>query len=102
MDSLSAGAFQEVINAGNDKQFVAMLLQMDEAFIGIHHLLQVNVLFHDKCKGIFGVVFFIHTDDFFQSHFGLYYDGSEDTAREVTPVGDKIYFCIETVLQLAE
>ena len=40
MDSLSAGAFREVINAGNDKQFVAMLLQMDEAFIGIHHLLQ--------------------------------------------------------------
>ena len=60
MDSLSAGAFQEVINAGNDKQFVAMLLQMDEALVGVYHLLQVDILLHDVGKGIFGVIFFIH------------------------------------------
>ena len=102
MDCLSAGTFQEVVDAGNDKQLVTVLLQVDEAFIGIHHLFQVNVLFHDKCKGIFGVVFFVHTDDFFQSHFGLYYDGSEDTAREVTPVGDKNLFLHRNCLQLAE
>lgn len=51
MDSLSAGAFQEVINAGNDKQFVAMLLQMDEALVGVYHLLQVDILLHDVGKG---------------------------------------------------
>ncbi len=67
MDSLSAGAFQEVIDAGNDKQFVAMLLQMDEALVGVYHLLQVDILLHDVGKGIFGVIFFIHADDFFQA-----------------------------------
>ena len=90
MDSLSAGAFQEVINAGNDKQFVAMLLQMDEALVGVYHLLQVDILLHDVGKGIFGVIFFIHADDFFQGHFGLHHNGGEDAAREVAAVGDEV------------
>ena len=58
-----------------------MLLQMDEALVGVYHLLQVNILLHDVCKGIFGVVFFIHADDFFQGHFGLHHYCGEDTAR---------------------
>ena len=102
MDSLSAGAFQEVINAGNDKQFVAMLLQMDEALVGVYHLLQVDILLHDVGKGIFGVIFFIHADDFFQGHFGLHHNGGEDAAREVAAVGDEVNVRIKAVLQLFE
>ena len=98
MDSLSAGAFQEVINAGNDKQFVAMLLQMDEALVGVYHLLQVDILLHDVGKGIFGVIFFIHADDFFQGHFGLHHNGGEDAAREVAAVGDEVNVRIKAVL----
>ena len=102
MDGLSAGTLQQVVDAGNDEQLVAVLLQVDEALVGVHHLLQVDVLLHDVGKGIFGIVFFVHVDDFFQSHFGLYYNGGEDAAREVAAVGDEVDVRVETVLQLFE
>ena len=53
-------------------------------------------------KGIFGIVFLVHAYDFFQRHFCLYYDGSEDAAGEIATVRNEIYFRIETVLQLLE
>ena len=79
-----------------------MLLQMDEALVGIHHLLQVDVLLYDVREGIFGVILFVHTDDFFQRHFGLHDNGGENAAREVATIGDEVYLRIEAVLQLLE
>ena len=99
MDSLSAGAFQEVIDAGNDKQFVAVLLQMDEALVGVYHLLQVDILLHDVGKGIFGVIFFVHADDFFQGHFGLNHKCGEVSAREGAAGGGEVKVPKKSVMQ---
>ena len=102
MDSLSAGAFQEVIDAGNDKQFVAVLLQMDEATCWCLPLASGRYSSPRCGKGIFGVIFFVHADDFFQGHFGLHHNGGEDAAREVAAVGDEVNVRIKAVLQLFE
>ena len=41
MYCLSACTFQQVVDTGNDEQFVAVLFQVDKTLVGIDHLLQV-------------------------------------------------------------
>lgn len=43
MYCLSACTFQQVVDTGNDEQFVAVLFQVDKTLVGIDHLLQVDI-----------------------------------------------------------
>ena len=99
---LSAGTFQEIVNAGDDKQFVSVLLQVDETFVSVHHLFQIDVFLHDVHERILSVILFIHTLDFFQCHLRFHHQCGKDAAREVTAVGDEVYFRVKAVLQLTE
>ena len=38
----AACALQEVVNAGYHEQLVTMFLQMEQALVGVHHLLEVD------------------------------------------------------------
>lgn len=44
MDRLSACPLQQVVNARDNQQFIAMLLQMNQTLVGVHHLLQIYIL----------------------------------------------------------
>ena len=48
------------------------------------------------------VILFIHADNLFQRHFGLYHDSGKDAAGKITAIGDEIDVRIETVLELFE
>ena len=102
MYGLSAGSFQQVVYAGDDKELVAMLFQMDKAFVGVDNLLQIDVLADDMREGVFGIILFIHADNLFQRHFGLYHDSGKDAAGKITAIRDEIDVRIETVLELFE
>ena len=102
MYGLSAGSFQQVVYAGDDKELVAMLFQMDKAFVGVDNLLQIDVLADDMREGVFGIILFIHADNLFQRHFGLYHDSGKNAAGKITTIGDEIDVRIETVLELFE
>ena len=102
MYGLSAGSFQQVVYAGDDKELVAVLFQMDKAFVGVDNLLQIDVLVDDMREGVFGIILFIHADNLFQRHFGLYHDSGKDAAGKITAIRDEINVRIETVLELFE
>ena len=102
VDGLAAGTLQQVVDARDDEQLVAVLLQVDEALVGVDYLLQVDVLVDDVREGILGIVFFVHAADFLESYLGLHDDGGEDAAGEVTTIGDEVDFGVEAVLELAE
>ena len=102
MDSLTACPFQQIVDAGHYQKFVAVFLQMDEALVGVHHLFQVDVLFHDVSERIFRIVFFVHFDNLFQLYLCLYHEGGEDAAREITAIRNEINLRIKAVLQLLE
>ena len=99
---LAAGSFQQVVYTGNDKELVTMLFQMYKAFVGVDNLLQIYVLVDDMRKGVFGVILFVHTDNLFQRHFGLYHDSGKNAAGKIAAVGDEIDVRIKTVLELFE
>ena len=48
MHRLSAGAFQQVVDHGNDQQFVVVFLKIQEALVGVDNLFQVRVLVGDE------------------------------------------------------
>ena len=100
MHGLSAGTFQQVVNARDDKQLVAVFLQMDKALVGVYHLFQVNVLFYDMRERVFGIILFIDSFNLLQTYLGFHHEGGEYATGEVTAVGDEINFGVETVLQL--
>ena len=93
MHGLAAGALQEVVDAGDDEQFVPMLLQVEEALVGVHHLLQVDVLVHHVREGILGVILLVDARQFLDAALVLHDDGGEDAAREVASVGDEVDGC---------
>ena len=86
MYRLSAGSFQQVVYAGDDKKFVAMLFQMDKALVGVDNLLQIDVLVDDMRKGVFGIVFFVHADNLFQRNFGFYHDSGKNATRKIAAI----------------
>ena len=73
---------------------------MYQALISINDLFQVNVLVYDVYKGVFCIIFFIHTNDFFQCYFGFDYQRCKDTTGEISTVWNEVDLRIETVLQL--
>ena len=77
-----------------------MFFQMYQALISINDLFQVNILVYDVYKGVFCIIFLIHTNDFFQRYFGLDYQRREDTTSEISTVRNKVDVRIEAVLQL--
>ena len=42
MYGLSRSALEKVVDDGSDKEFVAVALRMDETFVGVDHLLEVD------------------------------------------------------------
>ena len=102
VDGLATGTLQQVVDARDDEQLVAVLLQVDEALVGVDYLLQVDVFVDDVREGILGIVFFVHAADFLESYLGLHDDGGKDAAGEVTTIGDEVDFGVEAVLELAE
>jgi hypothetical protein len=50
MYSSAAGALEQIVYARDNKQFVIMLLQMDEALVGVYHLLKVYLLLNHMNK----------------------------------------------------
>ena len=77
-----------------------MFLQMYQALISINDLFQVNILVYDVYKGVFCIIFLVHTNDFFQRYFGFDYQRCKDTTGEISTVWNEVDLRIETVLQL--
>ena len=46
MYGLSRSALEKVVDDGSDKEFVAVALRMDETFVGVDHLLEVDGAVH--------------------------------------------------------
>ena len=92
MDRLSACPLQQIVNARDNQQFIAMLLQMNQTLVGVHHLLQIYIFVYNMNERILGIIVLIHLHQFFQFHLAFDYQSSKDTTREITPVRNKIYF----------
>ena len=69
-----------------------MFLQMNQAFVGVDYLLQVDILVHDVGERIFCIVLFVHFHNLFQFYLGLYYDSGKNTTGKVTSVRNEIDF----------
>ena len=50
MYGCAAGALKQVIYAGNYQQLVTMLLKMQQALVGVYHLLKVYLLLNHMHK----------------------------------------------------
>ena len=69
-----------------------MLFQVNQTFVGVDYLLQVDILVYDVGERIFCIVLFVHFYNLFQLHFGLYYDCGKNTTGKVTSVRNEIDF----------
>ena len=75
---------------------------MNQALVGIHHLLQVDSLIH--IVGELGILveLLVTSHDFLDWLVGLYHFCSEDAAGEVATVRDEVDGCIEITLCLLQ
>ena len=69
-----------------------MLFQVNQAFVGVDYLLQVDILVHDVGERIFCIVLFVHFYNLFQLYLSLYYDSGKNTTGKVTSVRNEIDF----------
>ena len=90
MYSLSAGTFEQVVDARGDEQHVALLLQVYKALVGIDHLLQIDILWCHMGERVLGILVDVELVEFVKRHLVLDHDGAEDTASEVTTIGDEV------------
>ena len=95
MYGLSRSALEKVVDNGSDKEFVAVALRMDETFVGVDHLLEVDWLADIMREGCFTVEVVIVTFNLFNRHFALDNLCSKDTTWKVAPIGDEVNLTIK-------
>ena len=100
MNRLPAGTFQEIVDAGGDEQVIALLIQMDEAAVGVDDLLQVDGLAREIGERIFVVVLLVKIFQRTERHAVLQHDSGEDTASEISVTRDEEDIGIEARLLL--
>ena len=102
VDSLAACALQQVIYYGDDEQFAFDLLEVDEAFVRVHDLLQVRVLARNEGERVVAIILLVEAHDFFQLNLAVQIRRGEDAAREAAAHRDEVDAAPEAVLQLPE
>ena len=102
MDSRTAGALQEVVDAGYNKQFVTMLLQMDKALIGVDYLLQIYLLLNNMHERIGLIILTVYLVEFLNVDGVLDHYGSEYAACKVTAIRDEVDIRVEAALQVLD
>lgn len=100
LDGLPRGAFQKIVDATCDKQLIVYALGMHEAFVGIDDLFHVQGTCRVESKRRVGVEPIIEVVYAFLFRIGAYYNGREDTSREVAAVWQKFYLTIERRFKL--
>ena len=75
---------------------------MNQALVGIHHLLQVDSLIDIVSKLGILVELLVTCHDFLDRLIGLHHFGSEDATGEVATVRDEVDGCIEITLCLLQ
>ena len=99
--SLTDGTLQEVVDAGGDEQFVAVLLTVDKRLVGVDHLLEINGLVAVVGEGGIGIEVLVGLDDILDGGGCLHHGRTEDATGEVAAIGDEVDVGIEIALHLA-
>ena len=102
MDSSTAGTLQQVVYARYNEQFVIMLLQMDKALVGVHHLLQVNLLLNHMHERIGLIILTVYLVEFLNVDGVLDHYGSENATGKVTAIRDEVDIGVEAALQVLD
>ena len=80
MHSLSTRTLQQVVDHGDDQQLIVDALQVDQALIGIHHLLQIRILIGDEGKVMILIIFLIDTCNLAQVDLAIQIHRGKDTS----------------------
>src|ERR1700743_752663 len=71
LNGLSGGSFEQIVERRMDHQGVTYLLQLDQAFFGIHYLFQRDRAKADDRKGMAAVEILIHCQHFLRIFFTM-------------------------------
>ena len=64
VDRLSRRTFDEVVDDRSDQQASAFFLQMDDAFVGVHHIFQVGCLVGHEGETVVVITLLVALPDF--------------------------------------
>ena len=102
MYGCAAGTLQQVVYARYNEQFVTVLLQMDEALVGVHYLLQVYRLLNNMHERIGLIVLTVYLVELINIDGVLDNCGSEYAACKVTAIRDEVDIGVEAALQVLD
>lgn len=102
MYGLSGSALEKVVDDGSDKEFVAVALRMDETFVGVDHLLEVDGAVHIVRERGIAVEVAIEVGDFFFGSVASDDLCGEDAARKVAAIGDEVDGAFKRRLELLQ
>ena len=80
MHSLSTRTLQQVVDHGDDQQFIVDALQVDQALIGIHHLLQIRILIGNESEVVVIIILLIDTCDLAEVNLAIQIHRGKDTS----------------------
>ena len=102
LHGLPRSALEEVVDAGGHEELVAMALGMDEAFVGVDDLLEVDGAPGIVDEGGFAIEIAIVGLDFFQCALAAHHHGGEQATGEVGTIGDEVNLAVEVGLELTD
>lgn len=98
VDCGAGAAFEEVVDSGCDEEFVADALQMDEAFVGAGHVLEVGAAVDEVGEVVVVVRLVVEFVEGLYVNVAVEIDGGEDAARESSAHGDEVDRRVERFL----
>jgi len=90
LNGLTYGTFQEIVDAGGNQKFVIEGVDVDEAFVGVHHLFQIERLIDIVGESCILVEFLVGCNHFIGIGLGTDDLCGKDASGKVTAIRNKV------------
>ena len=77
-----------------------MLFKVQQALVGVNHLLKVYLLLNNMHKLILSIILAIYAVQFLNINSVLDYNGGKNATCKITAIGNKVDVGVETALQV--
>ena len=95
-------AFQQIVDSRCDEDFAVDFINVNQAFVGVHHIFEVDFLVGHESERVRSVIFLVSALHIFQLGIAAQVERGEDAAREATTHRNEVEFAIKTWLEQRE
>ena len=102
MNGIAGGSFHHIVDDGSNEQFVVDSFQLEQALVGVQHILQLHLPVGNEGEVVVVVVVLVELTHHVEVNIAFHLYGSQQSAGKRAQHGNEVNGTVETELQVLE